>query len=235
LCIISACCVLFSMEKLLIIILNAVLISTVMCLADRVNNHIHIFVKRSFCMHCGHILYWYDLIPILSAFLTHARCRYCHYTYGMHYAYFELVGMMVGSYLFSDTLAWISAYLLLFLALEDWHTKRIHADILIPYIIYLFIQSWGDPKILTACVVMIISLFLVYHRQAMGSGDIPVLLLITLTTSSQIFPLTLLVASISAVLYLVKHHVHRLPFVPFLYFGWLSMTLIEKIVTPLAS
>ncbi|MBZ5992810.1 prepilin peptidase [Leuconostoc gelidum] len=223
------------MEKLLIIILNAVLVSTIMCLADRVNNHIHIFIKRSYCMHCGHILHWYDLIPILSALLTHARCRYCHRTYGMHYAYFELVGMLVGSYLFSDTLAWITAYLLLFLALEDWHTERIHADILIPYIVYLFIHSWSDPKILTTCTVMIISLFLVYYRQAMGSGDIPVLLLITLTTTAQSFPLTLLLASISALLYLVKHHVQRLPFVPFLYFGWLSIILIEKIVTSMTS
>ncbi|WP_294974125.1 A24 family peptidase [uncultured Leuconostoc sp.] len=222
------------MENLLIIILNAILVSTIMCLADRLNNRIHIFIKRSFCMHCGHVLHWYDLIPILSALLTRARCRYCHHTYGMYYAYLELVGVIVGSYLFSDMIAWITAYLLFFLALEDWHTERIHANILIPYIVYLIIHFWHDPKLLTACAVMIISLFLVYHRKAMGSGDIPVLLVITLTTTTQSFSLALLLASVSALLYLVKHHVHRLPFVPFLYFGWLSIILIGKIAISIA-
>ncbi|MEX0381465.1 A24 family peptidase [Leuconostoc sp. MS02] len=218
------------MENLLIIILNAVLVSTVMCLADRVNNHIHIFVKRSFCMQCGHFLRWFDLIPILSAVLTRGRCRYCHNHYGVHYAYLEFIGTIIGSYLFSDPLTWITAYLLLFLALEDWHSESIHADILIPGIIYLFISNWGDLKILTTCAILIISLFLVYYRQVMGSGDIPVLVLLALTTTSQSFSLTLLLASISGLLYLMTHHARRLPFVPFLYFGWLGAILFEKII-----
>lgn len=33
---------------------------------------------RSRCLHCGHILKWYDLIPLISWTLLRGKCRYCH-------------------------------------------------------------------------------------------------------------------------------------------------------------
>ncbi|MCB9819901.1 prepilin peptidase [Candidatus Nomurabacteria bacterium] len=42
---------------------------------------------RSRCLHCGHILSWYDLLPLLSWISTGGRCRYCKKPIG----WFELV------------------------------------------------------------------------------------------------------------------------------------------------
>lgn len=33
---------------------------------------------RSVCLHCGRVLKWYDLLPLVSWLSTKGRCRYCH-------------------------------------------------------------------------------------------------------------------------------------------------------------
>lgn len=37
---------------------------------------------RSRCLHCGHELKWYDLIPLISWLSTGGKCRYCHQPIG---------------------------------------------------------------------------------------------------------------------------------------------------------
>jgi len=57
---------------------------------------------RSVCLHCGHTLQWYDLIPLISWLSLQGKCRYC----GKFIGYFEPVielgvaGVFVVSYLF---------------------------------------------------------------------------------------------------------------------------------------
>ncbi len=56
---------------------------------------------RSRCLHCGHELKWYDLLPLASWLSTGGRCRYCHERIGGFEPLMEL-GMatfFVGSYL----------------------------------------------------------------------------------------------------------------------------------------
>lgn len=40
---------------------------------------------RSRCLHCQHVLHWYDLLPLVSWLSTRGRCRYCKQPIG----YFE--------------------------------------------------------------------------------------------------------------------------------------------------
>lgn len=37
---------------------------------------------RSVCLHCGHTLQWYDLIPLVSWVSLRGKCRYCHKSIG---------------------------------------------------------------------------------------------------------------------------------------------------------
>lgn len=46
---------------------------------------------RSRCLQCGHVLAWYDLLPIVSWLSTGGRCRYCQQFIG----WFELVMELV--------------------------------------------------------------------------------------------------------------------------------------------
>lgn len=37
-----------------------------------------ITTDRSRCLHCGHTLAWYDMVPLVSWAVTRGKCRYCH-------------------------------------------------------------------------------------------------------------------------------------------------------------
>lgn len=55
---------------------------------------------RSICLHCGHRLAWYDLVPLLSWVQTSGKCRYCARPIGYFEPLIELgmAVLLVGSY-----------------------------------------------------------------------------------------------------------------------------------------
>jgi prepilin signal peptidase PulO-like enzyme (type II secretory pathway) len=58
---------------------------------------------RSRCLHCGHALAWYDLLPLVSWLQLRGKCRYCRTPIGR----FEpLMEMMVAGYFVASYLLW---------------------------------------------------------------------------------------------------------------------------------
>ncbi len=60
---------------------------------------------RSVCLHCGHTLQWYDLVPLVSWLSLGGKCRYCHKSIGTFEPLIE-VGVaifFVVSYMFWPT------------------------------------------------------------------------------------------------------------------------------------
>ncbi len=57
---------------------------------------------RSVCLHCGHQLAWYDLVPLFSWASLRGKCRYCHKRIGFFEPTIELVvaAFFVVSYIF---------------------------------------------------------------------------------------------------------------------------------------
>ena len=57
---------------------------------------------RSLCLHCGHTLAWYDLLPLVSWMSTRGMCRYCHKPIGTFEPSIEIAVAVVYvvSYLF---------------------------------------------------------------------------------------------------------------------------------------
>ncbi|PID31553.1 hypothetical protein CR983_00515 [Candidatus Saccharibacteria bacterium] len=57
---------------------------------------------RSVCLSCGHVLAWYDLLPLVSWLSTRGRCRYCKRRIGWFEPAIELAVAVVfsASYLF---------------------------------------------------------------------------------------------------------------------------------------
>lgn len=58
-------------------------------------------LTRSQCPHCGHVLAWYDLIPLFSYLLLHGSCRYCAKKISPLYPFIEFVTATV------MTLLWV--------------------------------------------------------------------------------------------------------------------------------
>lgn len=56
---------------------------------------------RSRCLHCGHTLAWYDLVPLISWVSTKGNCRYCKKPIGWFEPLIELgvASLFVASYL----------------------------------------------------------------------------------------------------------------------------------------
>lgn len=71
---------------------------------------------RSQCLHCGHQLAWYDLLPLVSWALLRGRCRYCRTWIGWFEPVIELstAGLFALSYFFWPLPLWspVSAVLL---------------------------------------------------------------------------------------------------------------------------
>lgn len=63
---------------------------------------VRLSTDRSMCLHCGHHLKWYDLIPLFSWVATGGKCRYCHKKIGWFEPLIEIgvAVFFVTSYIF---------------------------------------------------------------------------------------------------------------------------------------
>ncbi len=99
----------------------------------------NLMVPHSRCQQCGHLIRWYENIPILSYFLLQGRCSSCKTPIGIRYPTVELatgllfawcVWHMPGQW---SALVWCGfSAALLALALIDWDTTFLPDDITLP-------------------------------------------------------------------------------------------------------
>lgn len=77
---------------------------------------------RSVCIHCGHTLAWYDLLPVLSWLQIRGKCRYCHKPISWQYPVVELAtaAMFVLSYVCWPTGDPLASGLQSFLSFVVW-------------------------------------------------------------------------------------------------------------------
>ncbi len=156
-----------------------------------------IWLSRSHCPKCRHILAWYDLIPFFSFVILKTRCRYCQKSISWQYPLVEIGTALVISlsYLFLVTSGRITIweFMPLILVLGTWvvifvydlKTMTIPMEILIAGIafslIYLLIRF--DYALLEQSLIAAISMALVplviiilgkifIKKDVMGAGDI---------------------------------------------------------------
>ncbi len=55
----------------------------------------NIAIKRSHCMSCGHVLKWYELIPLFSWIIQRGKCRSCKTKISAQYPIIELSNSLV--------------------------------------------------------------------------------------------------------------------------------------------
>lgn len=152
----------------------------------------NLLVPRSRCSNCGHVIRWYENIPILSYLFLKGQCSVCGTRFGLRY---PLVEIATGALFFfcawrwgltATGLAWSGfAAALLALALIDWDTTLLPDDITLPLLwAGLIIAALGwNPEVqlnqaLWGAVAGYLSLWLVYWafklatgKEGMGYGD----------------------------------------------------------------
>ena len=99
----------------------------------------NLMVPHSRCQECGHVIRWYENIPVLSYLALRGKCSSCRTPIGLRYPVVEIVTgvlfawcvwRMPGQY---GALAWCAfAAVLLALALIDWDTTLLPDDLTLP-------------------------------------------------------------------------------------------------------
>jgi leader peptidase (prepilin peptidase)/N-methyltransferase len=152
----------------------------------------NLLLPRSRCSSCGHVIRWYENIPILSYLFLKGKCSVCGTPFGLRY---PLVEAATGALFFFCAwrwglsltgLAWSGfAAALVTLALIDWDTTLLPDDITLPLLwAGLIVAALGwNPGVslnqaLWGAVAGYLSLWLVYWafklvtgKEGMGYGD----------------------------------------------------------------
>ena len=160
--------------------------------APQVAEKFNLMVPRSRCPSCGHLIAWYENIPVLSYLFLKGQCSVCGTKFGWRYPVVEIVTGVLFFFCVSrwglgaTGLAWCGfGAALLALALIDWDTTLLPDDITLPLLwagLLVSALGWNPPVSLSqavwGAVAGYMSLWLVYWafklvtgKEGMGYGD----------------------------------------------------------------
>jgi leader peptidase (prepilin peptidase)/N-methyltransferase len=147
---------------------------------------------RSRCSNCGHLIAWYENIPLLSYVFLRGKCSVCGTPFGIRYPVTELsTGLLFAFCAWRwgntpTTLAWCGfSAALLALAVIDWDTTLLPDDITLPLLwaglVFAALQfnpAVGPADAIGGAVAGYLSLWLIYWafklvtgKEGMGYGD----------------------------------------------------------------
>lgn len=203
---------------------------------------------RSHCDSCGHVLPWYDLIPILSWVLLRRRCRWCRAPLAWYYIVVELAAIAVvlwaasvatGGRLIVDA---VLGWLLLLLGITDWNTQRLPNVLTYSVIVFgLTTASFLDrPSLLDHAVGAALGfgafllVALIHHRlrghAGLGMGDAKLLAGLGAFVTWRGLPSVIFLGALLGLLFVAGRALlgkfpmlrERIPFGPFLALaGWI--------------
>ncbi len=175
---------------------------------------------RSMCVHCKHILAWYDLVPVVSWVRLGGKCRYCHKTISWQYPVVELFtsGLYILSYicwpstintpysvvLFSLWLVILTG--LVALAVYDWRWMILPNRIVFPlqalavlYVIVSFLGADADIKVIFGAVMgavcsagLFYVMFQISKGKWIGGGDVKLAVVLGLVLGGAVEALLML-------------------------------------------
>jgi len=205
---------------------------------------------RSKCPHCRKVLKAYDLVPVFSFLWLKGRCRYCHHAIGFQYPLVELItagaftGIAYAGQGQAVFLLYFIAALMIVIFFVDLNTHYIY-DITL-WALFLTIGMWAVLNQVWISNLMwaagaglffYLLAFLgekIYHKPALGEGDIPLAALIAFLAGSQLtlisFYSAFILGGVAALFLLLTGKAKRgteLPFAPFLISGWVPAVLIH--------
>ena len=196
------------MELLLILILGLSIGSFLNVVIFRLGKRAGILLGRSECPHCGHILKWHDLIPVLSFLIIKRRCRYCKHKISWAYPVVEISTAVAfwAYFYFQNThdvhliygLALISG--LIVITFSDLLELIIPDKIVFPLIILVFAFNLAavdiSARLITALVLgsIFAIMYLGSRGRWMGLGDAKLVFLIGLALG---YPLGVLAVLLS--------------------------------------
>ena len=195
---------------------------------------------RSHCEFCGHILAWYELIPIVSFLIQGGKCRKCRAKLSWWYPLIEIITglFFVGCYLYYGftydlLLALIISSVLIITCISDFNYLVILDEVLVvsslAALVVIFLKAGLNGLIISLLSGLLMFFFMLmvkivgdkaFKRESLGGGDIKLSLFIGLVLGYKLSFINLVLASFLALpvafYYLVKLKDREVPFGPFL-------------------
>ncbi|MCX6718695.1 MAG: prepilin peptidase [Candidatus Staskawiczbacteria bacterium] len=158
---------------------------------------------RSFCPHCKHTLFWYDLFPVLSFLFLRGKCRYCKAKISLQYPLVELAAgiifLLISNFEFRisnqiEIFQFLNLAFLFYIAsslivifVYDLKHYLIPDKVLFPAIVISLIYNLTNwQNILNVFIALIIAagfflfIFLISKGRWMGFGDVKLAVLMGL-------------------------------------------------------
>ena len=245
------------MEVLYIIcffIIGLVFGSFFCCVGLRLSTNKNFIKERSICDKCGHVLAWYDLIPVVSFILLKGRCRYCHEKLSLLNPFIEVVtGLLfaISYYSFGFSLDLVLSLSLVALSMiifaSDLTYMIIPDEVIIFFSIVIIILEFFLEGISGVGLSLLngLSLFFfmyclmmlgnaLFKKESLGGGDVKLFFVLGLVIDPFLGLVTIFLASLIALpvsLYLLyKNKEHMIPFGPFILIAFLII-FFSKVTT----
>ena len=217
----------------------------------RVANHESIIKPRSHCEKCGHVLSWYEMIPIFSFIFLKGKCRNCKNKLSILYLFSEFFcGVLFAISFYSFGFSWnlgiclILSSLLIIVTVSDV-TYMIIPDrfIVISSILVLLIKliGFGLREFLFSLLYGLMAfgiMFLImkfgeymFKKESLGGADVKLMFTVGICLEPLLSLLVIIIASIIALpislVLLVKEKEHAIPFGPFILIGLMIVFLTK--------
>ena len=207
-----------------------------------------IAVERSHCMHCGHVLSWYELIPLFSWIIQGGKCRACKARISIQYPIVEALNAIlwmavvwVWGLQWETVLFCVCSSILIVLAVIDERTQEIPIGLNIAIAVLGVIRvvltlthtvyssdSWYT-YIIGAFVVsgLFLIIVLVTKGKGMGGGDVKLMAAAGLLLGWKHIILAMMIGCIlGSVIHIIRMNIgkkknksHVLAFGPYLAMG----------------
>lgn len=223
-----------------IFIIGAVMGSFFNVVAHRLSNNESIIKPGSHCESCGHLLKWYELIPIFSFLFQGGKCRKCGAKLSLWYPLIEIItGLLyLFSYLYFGLspdffISLVISSVLVITCITDFNYLIILDEPLVVGSILIIIITLITSGLVATLIAILSGLLLfffmllvkilgdkAFKRESLGGGDIKLSFFIGLSLGYKLAFVNLVLASFLtlpiAFYYLVKYKDREVPFGPFL-------------------
>ena len=208
------------------------------CYSYRKSKGMNYLTDRSRCESCGHVLKWFELLPLVSYLALRGKCRYCGRQISLRPFLSEVIGLVCGGIAYSK--GFVALFILCnlyVLALMDQKTKSVPFVSCIPLLLICIIVSYMDldlfSRLFGSLLISVpMSLLNVIKKDSFGWGDVILFLLLGYIYKIDIIYIALLALGIASLyaLYLMgilkKTKEYEFAFIPFLFLGVLLYLLL---------
>ena len=243
----------------LIFIIGAVFGSFYGVVGTRLPEERSIVKPGSHCDRCGHILKWYENIPLLSYILLGGHCKKCKEPIGSLYFLMELLSGVLFALCYkvfgltpNFFLSIIISSLVIIIFVSDSKYMIINDSPLLIASILIFLIKWYDSGIINSLLSIVYGLtifgvayllqifgYIAFKQEALGGGDIKLSFVAGMLLGIKFGIVYIVLASFLAFPYALyitfKNKDHMLPFGPFLVASllivFLNLNTLENVLS----